>query len=120
HPRTTNELFALLLMRCGTRLDFSPPSISMRMGVGLDCVGDALSTLPLVWVPSMEFEGPIAGESGTPVSDSGPILRHTSGPSSHHSVPLPDSWRVLKTRKDSDFHPPLLPGGGLPVCTGPS
>src|SRR5215469_6056615 len=35
-------------------------------------------------------------------------------------VPLPDSWRVLKTRKDSDCHPPLPTGGGLPVCTGPS
>src|SRR5262249_20739705 len=34
-------------------------------------------------------------------------------------VPLPDSWRVLQTRKDSDSHPPPLPGGGLPVCTGP-
>jgi len=27
---------------------------------------------------------------------------------------------VLKTRKDSDSHPPLPPGGGLPVCTGPN
>src|SRR5262249_15494215 len=35
-------------------------------------------------------------------------------------VPLPDSWRVLKTRRDSDSHPPPLPGGGLPVCTGPN
>ena len=26
---------------------------------------------------------------------------------------------MLKTRKDSDSHPPPLPGGGLPVCTGP-
>jgi hypothetical protein len=32
---------------------------------------------------------------------------------------IPDSWRVLKTRKDSDSHPPPLPAGGLPVCTGP-
>jgi len=35
-------------------------------------------------------------------------------------VPLQDSWRVLKTRKDSDSHPPPFPAGGLPVCTGPS
>src|SRR5262249_3177978 len=61
---------------------------------------------------------PIAQASRDPVSDSGPILRHRWGPSSR--VPLPDSWRVLKTRKDSDSHPPPLPGGGLPVCTGPS
>jgi len=27
---------------------------------------------------------------------------------------LSDSRRVLKTRKDSDSHPPPLPGGGLP------
>jgi hypothetical protein len=27
-------------------------------------------------------------------------------------VPLPDSWRVLKTRKDSDSHPPLSQAGG--------
>ena len=26
---------------------------------------------------------------------------------------------MLKTRKDSDSHPPPLPSGGLPVCTGP-
>jgi len=25
----------------------------------------------------------------------------------------------LKTRKDSDSHPPPPTGGGLPVCTGP-
>src|SRR5262249_19558990 len=61
---------------------------------------------------------PIAQASRDPVSDSGPILRHRWGPSSR--VPLPDSWRVLKTRKDSDSHPPPLPGGGLPVCTGPN
>ena len=35
-------------------------------------------------------------------------------------VPLPDSWRVLQTRKDSDSDPPPLPDGGVPVCTGPS
>src|SRR5262249_2021923 len=29
-------------------------------------------------------------------------------------VPLPDSRRVLKTRKDSDSHPPPSTGGGLP------
>src|SRR5262245_45199626 len=61
---------------------------------------------------------PYRWNSGSPVSDPGPILRHRSGPSSQLSG-LPDSWRVLKTRKDSDSHPPPLPGGGLPVCTGP-
>src|SRR5262249_62040742 len=35
-------------------------------------------------------------------------------------VPLPDSWRVLKTRKDSDPHPPPSTGGGLPGCPRPS
>src|SRR5262249_3097269 len=45
-----------------------------------------------------------------PVSDLGPILRHRSGPSSSR-VPLPGSWRVLKTRKDSNSHPPLPPRG---------
>jgi hypothetical protein len=34
--------------------------------------------------------------------------------------PVSDSGPILKTGRDSDCHPPLLPGGGLPVCTGPS
>jgi hypothetical protein len=59
--------------------------------------------------------------SGTRVSDSSPPYQGTDhDPILSSGVPLPDSWRVLKTRKDSDSHPPLLPGGGLPVCTGPS
>ena len=29
-------------------------------------------------------------------------------------------WVPLKADGDSDCHPPPLPGGGLPVCTGPS
>src|SRR5262245_26437335 len=58
---------------------------------------------------------PIAQASRDPVSDSGPILRHRSGPSSQLSVPLPDSWRVLKTRKDSDSHPPP-PNPGVYRC----
>src|SRR5215472_3204013 len=47
-----------------------------------------------------------------PVSDSGPILKHTDrDPVLSFRVPLPDSWLVLKTRKDSDSHPPLSPAG---------
>jgi hypothetical protein len=38
--KLTNELFDPHSMLYGMRVDFSPPSISMRMGVGLDCLGD--------------------------------------------------------------------------------
>src|SRR5215813_14452091 len=34
-------------------------------------------------------------------------------------VPLPDSWRVLKTRKDSDSHPPPLPAGAYRFAPDP-
>jgi hypothetical protein len=61
----------------------------------------------------------VAGKSGTQSRIRVPILRHTSGPSSQLSGPIAGFWRVLKTRKDSDSHPPPLSGGGLPVCTGP-
>ena len=54
---------------------------------------------------------PYRWNSGTRVSDSGPILRHRSGPSSQLSGPIADSWRVLQTRKDSDSHPPPPTGG---------
>ena len=55
-------------------------------------------------------------ESGTQsrilVSD----IEHIATPVLSSRVPLPDSWRVLKTRKDSDSHPPpppQRPSGGL-------
>ena len=34
-------------------------------------------------------------------------------------APLPDSWRVLKTRKDSDSHPPPLPGRWVDLVPDP-
>jgi hypothetical protein len=41
-------------------------------------------------------------------------------PDTANRVPVLDSGSQLKKRKDSDCHPPLPTGGGLPVCTGPS
>jgi hypothetical protein len=40
--KTTNELFDLPLMRCGTRLDISAPSILMHKGVGLHSPGEGM------------------------------------------------------------------------------
>src|SRR5262249_10716350 len=54
-----------------------------------------------------------------PVLGSGSHIETDRDPVVSSRVPLPDSWRVLKTRKDSYSHPPSLPGGGPPVCTGP-
>src|SRR5262245_30311797 len=41
-------------------------------------------------------------------------------PDTANRVPVLDYGSQLKKRKDSDCHPPLPTGGGLPVCTGPS
>src|SRR5215813_9062741 len=50
------------------------------------------------------------------------VNEYTSGdrdPVLSSRVPLPDSWRVFKTRKDSDSHPPPSTGGAYRFATDP-
>src|SRR5262249_28116068 len=58
-------------------------------------------------------------ESGTPVSDPGPILRHRSGPSSQLSGPIAGSLACVEDARRLRLPSAPSPGGGLPVCTGP-
>src|SRR5262245_20664072 len=60
----------------------------------------------------------VAGKSGTPVSDPGPILRHTSGPSSQHSVPICQKQGCIEGGQRLRPSRRLCPSGGLPGCTG--
>src|SRR5262249_57137935 len=63
---------------------------------------------------------PIPGRAGTQSRISGPILRHTSGPSSQPSGPIAGFLPWIEEAKEAPRPPPPLPGGGLPVCTGPN
>src|SRR5215831_4431475 len=63
---------------------------------------------------------PIARRAGTQSRISGPILRHTSGPSSQLSDPIAGFLPWIEEAKEAPRPPPPLPAGGLPVCTGPS
>src|SRR5215831_5860182 len=62
---------------------------------------------------------PIARRAGTQSRISGPILRHTSGPSSQLSGPIAGFLPWIEEAKEAPRPPPPLPAGGLPVCTGP-
>jgi len=54
-----------------------------------------------------------------PVSDSGPILRHRSKPSSQLSGPIVGFPACVEDAQRLRLPSAPLPGGGLPVCTGP-
>src|SRR5262245_40505604 len=99
----------------------NPPSTRNRSNIPRPLPLVWAARLPVIFDPS---SFPIASDQLSlrerdPVSDTGPILKHRSGPSSQLSGPIADFWRVLKTRKDSDSHPPPLPGGAYRCAPDP-
>src|SRR5215831_10472809 len=63
---------------------------------------------------------PIARRAGTQSRISGPILKHRSGPSSQLSGPIAGFLACVEDAQRLRLPSAPSPGGGLPVCTGPS
>src|SRR5262245_55969516 len=58
-------------------------------------------------------------ESGTRLGSGSHIEAQIGTQLSALGSHLPDSWRVLKTRRDSDSHPPLPPAGAYQFAPDP-
>src|SRR5215472_14278308 len=65
------------------------------------------------------ISGKLLPESGTHSRIAGPILKHRSGSSSQLSGPIAGFPACVEDAQRLRLPSAPLPGGGLPVCTGP-